>query len=68
MNLGLSSNLEDEFPNTKSYPRVSTEFKGIPDPNWLIGFIQGEACFYVSVYKSPKSKIGSAVQLVFKLT
>lgn len=68
MNLGLSRNLEDEFPDTKAYPRVSVKFQGIPDPNWLIGFIQGEACFYVSVYKSPKSKAGSAVQLVFKLT
>lgn len=68
MNLGLSDNLSEGFPNTKPYPRVPVKFKGIPDPNWLIGFIQGEACFYVSVYKSPKSKIGSAVQLVFKLT
>nr|YP_010365243.1 hypothetical protein M1I11_mgp012 [Exserohilum turcicum]UOU81469.1 hypothetical protein [Exserohilum turcicum] len=28
----------------------------------------GEACFYVSIYKSPKSKTGFAVQLVFKVT
>lgn len=68
MNLGLSQNLLDGFPNTNPYPRVSVKYKGIPNPNWLIGFIQGEACFYVSVYKSPKSKYGSAVQLVFKLT
>lgn len=30
--------------------------------------MEGEACFYVSVYNSPKSKLNYAVQLVFKIT
>jgi hypothetical protein len=34
----------------------------------LSGFSDGEGCFYVSVYKSPKSKLGLATQLVFKIT
>lgn len=28
----------------------------------------GEACFYISIYKSQKSKTGFTVQLVFKVT
>ena len=38
------------------------------DPNWLSGFAEGEACFFVSIYKSLKSRSGLAVQLVFKIT
>jgi KaiC/GvpD/RAD55 family RecA-like ATPase len=34
----------------------------------LCGFIEGEGCFYVSVYDSPRSKLKQAVQLVFKIT
>ncbi|KAM3066758.1 hypothetical protein ACMFMG_011898 [Clarireedia jacksonii] len=33
MNLGLSQNLLEGFPNTKPYPRVSVKFSGIPNPN-----------------------------------
>jgi hypothetical protein len=33
-----------------------------------LGFAKGEGCFFVSIYESPKSKLGLAVQLVFKLT
>lgn len=40
----------------------------IPNSNWLSGFSEGESCFYISIYKSEKSKLGSAVQLVFKIT
>jgi hypothetical protein len=34
----------------------------------LSGFSEGESCFYISIYKSEKSKLRSAVQLVFKIT
>lgn len=30
--------------------------------------MEGESCFYVSIYNSPKSKLNYAVQLVFKIT
>nr|YP_010183864.1 hypothetical protein LI437_mgp05 [Coccidioides posadasii]QVG61987.1 hypothetical protein [Coccidioides posadasii] len=68
LNLGLSDKLKEAFPNTNYMMRSKINFKEIPDPNWLSGFSEGEGCFYISIYKSPKSKIGLATQLVFKLT
>lgn len=68
LNLGLTENLKTSFPNTVPEPRPIIRFNGIPDPNWLSGFAAGEACFFISIYKSLKSKLGLAVQLVFKIT
>lgn len=64
----LSETLNKSFPETKIAPRAETIFSGIPDPYWLSGFTDGEACFYISIYKSEKSKLGYAIQLVFKVT
>ena len=68
LNLGLSDKLKKNFPNTIPVFKSKISFNRIPDPNWLSGFAEGEACFFVSIYKSPKSKLGLAIQLVFKLT
>lgn len=35
---------------------------------WLLGFIQGDACFYINIVKSTKLKLGESVQLTFKIT
>jgi LAGLIDADG endonuclease len=68
LNLGLNDTLKKSFPDTKAIPRPLVSFDGIPDPNWLLGFAEGEGCFFFSIYESSKSKLGLAVQLVFKLT
>ncbi len=68
LNLGLSDKLKESFPNVIPILKSKINFDVIPDPNWLSGFTEGEACFFISIYKSPKSKLGLAVQLVFKLT
>lgn len=68
LNLGLSDSLRASFPNTVAEPRPKVDFKEIPDPNWLSGFAEGEACFFISIYNSLKSRLGLAVQLVFKIT
>lgn len=47
------------------------EFKiKIKDPNWLAGFTAGEGpgCFYVKTSKSKTHKLGTVVQLKFKVT
>lgn len=67
INLGLSESLKEEFFNVKLVERQIIDF-GMPNFYWLSGFIEGEACFYVSVYNSQKSKLNFAVQLVFKIT
>jgi len=68
LNLGISPALKESFPNTKELARPIEKFTGIPDPNWLSGFCEAESCYYISIYDSPKSKLGKAVQLVFVVT
>jgi len=68
LNRGLSDELKEFFPDTIPVRRPSVEFLGIPDSNWLSGFVEGEGCFFINTYKSPRSKLGMAVQLVFAIT
>ena len=68
LNLGLNDKLKASFPEYKVSPKLPVSIVNIPNIFWLIGFFEGEACFYISIYKSPKSKTGFAVQLVFKVT
>jgi hypothetical protein len=67
LNLGLSKKLPDNFKVVPvERPKFTPTF--ISDPSWLAGFCEGESCFYINIGKSPKSKTGWAVQLVFKIT
>ena len=66
-NLGLSRKLLDTF-KVVPVERPKYDLSFIPDPSWLAGFCEGESCFFISIAKSPKSKTGWAVQLVFKIT
>ena len=68
LNLGLSNNLKASFPNFVAAVRPEVGKEKIPDPNWLSGFAEGEACFFISIYNPLKPKQGLAVQLVFKIT
>lgn len=67
MNLGLSDKLKNEFLSVKSLTRLSVD-TGIPNKEWLEGFMEGESCFFVRIYNSPKSKLNRAVQLAFIIT
>jgi hypothetical protein len=44
--------------------RPLVNFEGIPHPNWLVGFVDGEGCFYVNTKKA-KSKLGIQVISTF---
>lgn len=67
LNQGLSIKLSDNFKVVPvERPKFNPTF--ISDPAWLAGFCEGESCFYINIGKSPKSKTGWAVQLVFKIT
>ena len=37
-------------------------------PNWIVGFIDGEGCFHVSVSKNKSTKLGYQVSLEFSIT
>lgn len=67
MNKGLSELLKESFPNTVpvTRPLINTEL--INHPNWLVGFVDGEGCFYVKITNN-SSKLGGQVSLVFSLT
>lgn len=51
INKGLTKELLLFFPNTISYPRSKVMFNYIVNPNWLVGFVDGEGCFYVKPNK-----------------
>jgi hypothetical protein len=63
----LTDSLKAAFPNTQPVTRPIDEFKGIPDPNWLAGFIDAEGCFQVTVHESKTHKIGFQVSVIFTI-
>ena len=46
---------------------VVTNIK-IYNPNWVVGYIEGEGMFFVNIYKKKESVLGEGVKLVFKVT
>ena len=67
MNLGLSDMLKDEFKEYNSVERPIINTEGIPDPNWLSGFVTGEGNFDVNITQS-NNKLGFRVQLRFRIS
>ena len=41
---------------------------GVLNPYWIAGFVDGEGTFFISIYDSPKFKIGKQVRIGFKVT
>jgi len=68
MNLGLSDVLKSAFPNTNPAERPKVEVTENIDPHWLAGFIDGEGCFYIGIFKSKTHKLGTVVQLRFSIS
>jgi hypothetical protein len=66
MNNGLSPILKENFIKVVPVERPHVETVYNLNPNWLAGFFDGEACFYVNITKS-KTKVGYAVNLTFTL-
>ena len=67
MNKGLTEKLKIAFPNSIGALRPLVDFQEIPDPNWLVGFTDGEGCFNINTFNSSASKLGEAVRLRFTL-
>jgi hypothetical protein len=68
INLGLSVVLKAAFPNITPVSRPVLVNQEIKDPYWLAGFVSGEGCFFISIFKSSSNKSGFAVKLKFSLT
>jgi LAGLIDADG endonuclease len=68
MNLSLSLQLKQNFPDVIPVPKPLVQNQEIKDPHWLAGFVSGEGCFFIHIQVSKPNKIGSSVKLRFKLT
>jgi len=52
MNKGLTSSLKTIFPNVVERPIIIHQI--IKSPLWLVGFVDGEGCFYLKKNKQVK--------------
>lgn len=68
INLGLSDLLKLEFKDFSSIEKQIINTNNIPDPNWISGFVTGEGNFDVLVTGQSSNKIGSRVQLRFRIS
>ena len=64
INNGLTDTLKAAFPDIIPVPRPKVGLRVVPDPNWLVGFVDGEGCYLIKVASCPKLK----VQLHFQIT
>ena len=67
INKGLTATLVEAFPNIISVNRPKVEHPTTIDPNWLVGFVDGEGCFNVNIINSKTHKIGTQVKVRFSL-
>jgi hypothetical protein len=68
MNLGLTTTLKESFPNVTPILRPLIINQEIPDIHLIIGFSEGESCFFVDLIKSKTHKAGYQVKLKFQIT
>lgn len=70
INKGLSDELKITFPKTIPMERPLVVDQVIKDPNWVAGFVSGEGCFLVNLYKvlsGASTRLGEGVALKLKV-
>ena len=67
LNLGVTDDLKEAFPNTLAVKRPEVVEQNIPHPEWLAGFTSGEGYFYIRTRKA-LTKLGFTVEAGFKLS
>ena len=68
LNKGLNENLKVHFTEvTVQIKKPLVESPSNLSPHWVAGFVTGEGCFLINIYKA-KTKLGFAVALVFQVT
>ena len=65
INLGLSNELKDAFPETMPVVKEAKDIKDIP-LEWMAGFSTGESNFFITIQNS-KTKSGIAASLRFSI-
>lgn len=64
----ISNKLSLAFPNLEKIFKPKITHNKIKNFHWLAGFTDAEGCFFIALKKSPKSKLGETVWLVFTLS
>lgn len=67
LNLGLAPNLKSIFPFVVSVPRPIASNLEIKDPNWIVGFAEGEGSFLIKKATNGKSKAGFQYSLIINI-
>ena len=52
MNKGLTETLKTMFPDIIPVVRPIVDLQVIKNPLWLVGFVDGEGCFYIKIKKN----------------
>ncbi len=68
INLGITDELKDAFPEILPVKRPLIVDQYIRDPQWLAGFASAEGCFFVNTIKSNMVLVGYQVKLRFQLS
>nr|QYB19419.1 LAGLIDADG endonuclease [Monilinia fructicola]QYB19480.1 LAGLIDADG endonuclease [Monilinia fructicola]QYB19542.1 LAGLIDADG endonuclease [Monilinia fructicola]QYB19604.1 LAGLIDADG endonuclease [Monilinia fructicola]QYB19667.1 LAGLIDADG endonuclease [Monilinia fructicola] len=68
LNLGGMEGLITVFPNIVPVVRPIIDNPRIPDPEWVVGFVSGEGCFTIGIWKTPTNRLGVRVSLRFIIT
>lgn len=64
INKGITDELKVAFPNIIPVSRPLVVNQEIKNPNWLAGFVAGEGCFCISIFKDT-TNTGFTVKLIF---
>lgn len=67
LNLGLPEKIKQAFSLVIPVQRPTTLKPVIPHAKWMQGFITGEGCFFVNIFKSSHHKLGFQVRVEFEL-
>lgn len=68
LNLGLSDQLKEAFPDIPPAHRPLVVDPEIKDPNWISGFASAEGCFFIDILQNKTTKLGKTARVGFKLT
>lgn len=64
----IPAKLKTSFPNIIPVVRPVLNHTLIYAPQWVSGFVDGEGCFTINIYKRNDTVLGEGVKLVFKVT
>lgn len=68
LNWGLSEKFKETFPNMIAVVRPKVNISEIKDVYWLIGFVEGEGSFMITIQESKSKKTTDNISLRFSMT